>query len=286
MALARNRVTPAMALLTTIATLSYPMNGGAHGFAGGLAMLDSDGNLRAGATATGMTCVGRFEKEADNTDGDDGDIQGEVRPGVYRWANSDGGDEIGAGDVGSVCYIVDDETVAKTDDSSARSVAGVVVNVDSAGVWVASGFNLFAAPTLTPGGPFLLSKTVTVAHDDAAFEAEGDDGDSVDVNVGTALPANAVILGARYTITEVFAGAGVASLTMIVGFSGDTNGVIEAVDIFGDATGEYRGTPGSAVGGPAGGKQLVANFDPDASAGLDELTAGEVKIDVFYAVIA
>lgn len=130
----------------------------------------------------------------------------------------------------------------------------------------------------------IQKKSVTVPFDLAAFAAESDDGDAVDVNVGTALPAGAMLLGARYTISDVFAGAGVTTLTMMVGFSGDTNGVIEAVDIFGDAAGEYRGVPGTAMGGPAGGKQLVANFDPDSSAALDELTAGEVTIDVFYYV--
>ncbi len=128
----------------------------------------------------------------------------------------------------------------------------------------------------------IQKKSVTVLFGDLI---DGDDGDAQDVNVGTALPAGAVLLAARYTINEAFAGAGVATLTMMVGFSGDTNGCIEAVDILSDAAAEYRGTPGTAMGGPAGSKQLVANFDPDASAGLDELTAGSVTIDVLYCVI-
>jgi hypothetical protein len=130
----------------------------------------------------------------------------------------------------------------------------------------------------------IYSKTVTIPYDLAAFAAESDDGDAVNVNVGTALPAGAMLLAAKYEITEVFAGAGVTTLTMIVGFSGDTNGVIEAVDVFGDATGEYKGTPGTAMLGPAGEKQLIANFDPDSSAALDELTAGEIVITVLYTV--
>jgi hypothetical protein len=131
----------------------------------------------------------------------------------------------------------------------------------------------------------LQKKSVTIAYDHATFSGSGDDGVDQDINVGTALPAGAVLFGARYTIATPFAGTGVTTLTMIVGFAGDTNGVIEAVDIFGDAAGEYRGTPGTAMGGPAGSKQLVANFDPDSAAGLDELTAGALTIDVFYAVL-
>ncbi len=128
----------------------------------------------------------------------------------------------------------------------------------------------------------ILKKSVTVLYSDLI---DGDDGDAQDVNVGTALPAGAIVLGARYTINEVFAGAGVATLTMIVGKSGDANGVIEAVDIFGDAAAQYQGTLGTMMtSGPSlqSEEQIVANFDPDASAGLDELTAGSVTIDVYY----
>ncbi len=74
---------------------------------------------------------------------------------------------------------------------------------------------------------------------------------------------------------------------MIVGKSGDTNGVIEAVDVLGDAAAQYQGTLGTMmVNGPSlqSEVQLVANFDPDASAALDELTAGELTIDVYYFV--
>ncbi len=128
----------------------------------------------------------------------------------------------------------------------------------------------------------IQKKSVTVLYTDLV---DGDDGDAQDVNVGTALPAGAFVVAAKYTINTPFAGAGVATLTMIVGKSGDTNGVIEAVDILGDAAGQYQGTLGTMmVNGPSlqSEVQLVANFDPDASAGLDELTAGSVTIDVFY----
>ena len=39
-------------------------------------------------------------------------------------------------DLGKTCYIVDDETVAKTDGTATRSAAGKVVGLDSDGVWV------------------------------------------------------------------------------------------------------------------------------------------------------
>jgi len=59
-----------------------------------------------------------------------------VQPGIHRWENSAAGDAITKAEIGDRCYIVDDQTVAKTDGSSTRSPAGIVVAVDSLGVWV------------------------------------------------------------------------------------------------------------------------------------------------------
>lgn len=53
------------------------------------------------------------------------------------FANSAGPDQITAADLGAPCYVVDNQTVAKTSGSGARPVAGTVEAVDAAGVWVA-----------------------------------------------------------------------------------------------------------------------------------------------------
>ena len=59
-----------------------------------------------------------------------------VRRGCFRFANSASADAIALADVGADCYIVDDQTVALTNGSSTRSVAGKIHDVDSSGVWV------------------------------------------------------------------------------------------------------------------------------------------------------
>jgi hypothetical protein len=46
--------------------------------------------------------------------------------------NSTAGDLIAQADVGTDCYIVDDQTVAKTSGTNTRSVAGKVQEVDAA----------------------------------------------------------------------------------------------------------------------------------------------------------
>lgn len=105
-------------------------------FAGALVMRDANGRITRGATATGCTGVGRAEALADNTGGAAGAIACRWRPGVFRWANSAAGDAIAQADVGAVCYIVDDQTVAKTHATNTRSKAGIVEAVDAQGVWV------------------------------------------------------------------------------------------------------------------------------------------------------
>ncbi|MCY1460857.1 hypothetical protein D9M71_784510 [compost metagenome] len=55
---------------------------------------------------------------------------------MFAFANSAAGDEITRADIGATAYIVDDQTVAKTDGTSTRSVAGTIRDVDSDGVWV------------------------------------------------------------------------------------------------------------------------------------------------------
>ncbi len=105
-------------------------------YAGALVARDASGNATPGATATDILGLGRAESQADNSSGSAGDISVEVRKGVFKFENSSGGDEITGADIGSDCYIVDDQTVAKTDGTGTRSVAGTVFEVEADGVWV------------------------------------------------------------------------------------------------------------------------------------------------------
>lgn len=93
--------------------------------------------LTKGATATTLRGIGVAEETADNTAGAAGAINVPYRrDGWFRFANSAAGDQITLADVGSDCYIVDDQTVAKTNGTNTRSVAGKVRDVDAMGVWI------------------------------------------------------------------------------------------------------------------------------------------------------
>ncbi|MCK4911808.1 MAG: hypothetical protein KAR83_09200 [Thermodesulfovibrionales bacterium] len=116
-------------------TIVIAVAGAKKVYAGALVALDSGGFATPGATATTLLGLGRAEAQADNTSGSDGDITVEVRKGVFRFDN-DGTDTVAASDIGSDCYIVDDQTVASNDGTGTRSIAGKVFDVDASGVWV------------------------------------------------------------------------------------------------------------------------------------------------------
>ena len=109
---------------------------GAHIYGGSIVAAKAAGYAAPAAAAAGLLCLGRAEEEVDNTSGADGAVKVLVRRGVFKWDNSAGADAITGADIGRTCYMVDDETVAKTHAVATRSAAGTVVAVDSTGVWV------------------------------------------------------------------------------------------------------------------------------------------------------
>jgi len=114
---------------------SIPLAAGAKVFAGGMVQIASALAVAAVATAANVT-VGRAEETVDNTDGGDGDLSVKVRRGIFRYANSASGDLITRAHIGKSVYVVDDQTVAATDNTGARPKAGICFDVDAQGVWV------------------------------------------------------------------------------------------------------------------------------------------------------
>lgn len=126
---------------------SLPVAASAKIYGGAIVCINSSGYAVPGSTATGLTPVGRAEEQVDNSGGQNGDEIVSVRRGVFRYANSAGGDIITTAEIGTVVYAVDDQTVAKTSASGTRSRAGFVVDVDSDGVWVLMGYGLLSDPS-------------------------------------------------------------------------------------------------------------------------------------------
>ena len=107
-------------------------------FAGAIAALDADGNATPGATTTTLRGLGRVEAFVDNSGGLAGAVRVRIKRGCFRWANSASGDLITRADIGNNAYLVDDQTVAKTNGTNTRSVAGESADVDDQGVWIQS----------------------------------------------------------------------------------------------------------------------------------------------------
>ena len=105
-------------------------------FAGAIVQLNAAGYaVPASATIANVT-LGRAERTADNLAGAAGDVTVKVRSGRFRFANSSAGDLIGRTEIGKTVYVVDDQTVAKTNASGVRPAAGTCFDVDALGVWV------------------------------------------------------------------------------------------------------------------------------------------------------
>ena len=116
--------------------LALPIAAAKKLFAGALVAIDANGNATPGATATTLKGAGRAADTFDNSSGAAGAIIVEMHKGVFAFINSAGADAVTTADIGNPCYIVDDQTVAKTNGGGTRSVAGKVFDVNESGVWV------------------------------------------------------------------------------------------------------------------------------------------------------
>ncbi len=103
---------------------------------GSIVCLSATGYATRGATATTLVADGVARENIDNTGGADGAVRLDVEKGVFQFGNSSAGDAITIAEIGDDCYIVDDQTVAKTNGTNTRSIAGKIVDVDAQGVWV------------------------------------------------------------------------------------------------------------------------------------------------------
>lgn len=105
-------------------------------FAGSLVAANATGFATPGAVATTLTYLGRAEETVDNTGAAPGAKSVLVRRRkAFKFSNY-ATDPVVQASLGKVCYIFDDFTVALTDGAGARSAAGIVVGLDSDGVWV------------------------------------------------------------------------------------------------------------------------------------------------------
>lgn len=104
-------------------------------YAGALVALNAAGFLVPGSASTTLKADGRATQTVRGT-AVNGEVTCDVERGVFRYANSAAGDAITRADIGTDCFIVDDDQVAKTNGGATRSIAGRIEDVDAQGVWV------------------------------------------------------------------------------------------------------------------------------------------------------
>lgn len=90
--------------------------------------------LPAAADAT-QVVHGRANYGADNRVGAAGAVTVEVERGIFAWDN-DAAAPVTQAHLGKPAYAVDDHTVSSSNASNSRPQAGVVYQIDDAGVWI------------------------------------------------------------------------------------------------------------------------------------------------------
>lgn len=153
-------------------------------YKGGMAAVITTGYAQPAATTAGMRVQGIFESAKVVNSGAAGAKEAQVTTGCFLMKNS-GTNPVAQADVGRHCYVEDDQTVQDENGGSAV-VAGLVVGVETAGVWVyiAPEVSMFGAQftgieTVNSGALSLytrtsiLSVTGTVAFTLAAGLFEG-----------------------------------------------------------------------------------------------------------------
>jgi len=110
-----------------------------HVYQYALIAINQAGNLVPASADASLHVVGVAPDERDNSAGIAGALSLAPERGTFYFANSATTDAVSDADIGRDCYVVDDNTVARTSNGGARPRAGTVVGVDDFGVAVEVG---------------------------------------------------------------------------------------------------------------------------------------------------
>lgn len=161
-------------------------------FAGSLVAANASGYATPGAVAATLTYLGRAEETVDNSAGSAGDVTVLVRRNkAFKWGNY-ASDAVTQAEFGKLCYIYDDSQVAKTSADGVRSVAGIVLGVDTDGVWVGEA----TRSDLTVAAALDFASIAAAASEDKTITVPGAAvGDAVTLGLPAAPTAGLVFQG-------------------------------------------------------------------------------------------
>lgn len=118
--------------------LTLPIAADTQIFAGAMVAVDTSGRAVPAEDDADLVVVGRSEVHVDNSGGAAGAKIVKVRRGVFRFDNDETLPVEASGVFGD-CYVEDDGTVRRLgaeEDPGEASRAGLVLEVEQAGVWV------------------------------------------------------------------------------------------------------------------------------------------------------
>lgn len=212
-------------------------------YGGAIAAIDtSTGEIVPATDKAGLMVVGRIDATSDNTGaGYSATRRASTSRAVFRWAN---GGSFTAANVGTMCYIQDDQTVTTAAAASADIPVGIIVEVDDNGVWVdtlslarvlagsldslaVTGAGSFGT-TLAVGGASTLTGATTVTgllRANGGFNTDGGTF-SVDDTTGNTVVGGTLNVTGGSTVAAVTA-SGAATLNGAVAINGTltaTNG--------------------------------------------------------------
>lgn len=113
---------------------AHPVKASTAIYKGSLVCADSTGYAIPGADTAGLIVLGIAIEAADNSSGANGDLSVRVQAaGVFSFAKSG---TIAQADLGSVLYVVDDQTVGLTAATTNDIEAGRLEALDGSSVWL------------------------------------------------------------------------------------------------------------------------------------------------------
>jgi 3D (Asp-Asp-Asp) domain-containing protein len=105
-------------------------------FAGSIVCANATGWGAPGADTASFKVLGRAAAQSNNNPGANGAKNLIVESGVFKWNNNG---NVTQAHVGTTVTLVDDNTVGLAADTTNDIIVGSVVQVESDGVWVATG---------------------------------------------------------------------------------------------------------------------------------------------------
>lgn len=200
-------------------------------------------------------------------------------------------DPVSAADDGSIVYAENAYTIAKTSAGGTLSPAGIYLCTTRQGVFgeAVTEAVVLILPEITallaaPGGA-LKFRALTVDH--TALDAFVTNGAAAVLNIGAALPAKSMVIGASLYGVQ-YSGGGNTAADGDIGSAGDDDAIVAGADLF---AAFVDGAPSAAPAGIAPNKyfaastQLTLTITPDPAENLSAFTAGSVSALVAYMVM-